>query len=190
MGCLVCKVDYIKYVGGVDNICHFCIKDGDRLSDYHFKANDGLKRCRGCYAIKPVSEYSKRKRYADGLRSRCHNCEYKRKKKRIKEDFSVRLITIVRTRLNNALKKMRLGKISKTQLYLGIGLEEYKLYLESKFEPGMTWDNYGVHGWHIDHIIPVSSFDLTQHEEIKKAFHYSNTQPMWAKINWSKGSKT
>jgi len=61
-------------------------------------------------------------------------------------------------------------------------------YLEAKFTEGMTWENYG-HGWHVDHILPCCSFDLTKEEEQKKCFHYSNLQPLWAEDNLKKGGK-
>ena len=53
----------------------------------------------------------------------------------------------------------------------------------------MTWKNWGVKGWHLDHIIPCASFDLSLPEEQKKCFHYTNLQPLWAEDNLSKGSK-
>ena len=53
----------------------------------------------------------------------------------------------------------------------------------------MTWENYGVRGWHIDHIIPVSSVKSNNPEDYKSVLHYTNLQPLWAKDNLSKGNK-
>lgn len=72
---------------------------------------------------------------------------------------------------------------------LGCSMEELKVYLESKFQPGMSWDNYSFTGWHIDHIIPLSSFDLTDPEQFKQACHYTNLQPLWAEDNFKKSNK-
>ena len=66
--------------------------------------------------------------------------------------------------------------------------EEIRKYIESKFLEGMTWKNYGE-GWHIDHIIPLCSFNLENESERREAFHYTNLQPLWAKDNLKKGSK-
>jgi hypothetical protein len=54
-------------------------------------------------------------------------------------------------------------------------------FLEKKFLPGMNWENYGE--WHIDHIVPCSSFDLSKSEQQKICFNYSNLQPLWAADN-------
>lgn len=50
----------------------------------------------------------------------------------------------------------------------------------------MTWENWSLNGWHIDHIRPVSSFDLSDHAQVKECFHYSNLQPLWAIDNLKK----
>jgi len=60
-------------------------------------------------------------------------------------------------------------------------------YLEKMFTDGMTWDNYGQ--WHLDHIRPCASFDLSDVEQRKACFHFTNLQPLWAKDNLIKGTQ-
>lgn len=71
---------------------------------------------------------------------------------------------------------------------LGCTVEEARKHLESLFLEGMNWDNNTKRGWHIDHIIPCSAFNLEDLEEQKKCFHFLNLQPLWATDNESKGS--
>ena len=68
---------------------------------------------------------------------------------------------------------------------LGCSVKYLKAYIADKLRQNMTWDNYGK--WHIDHIKPCSSFDLSKPEQQRRCFHYSNLQPLWAKDNLSKG---
>ena len=98
-----------------------------------------------------------------------------------------RLATCIRSRTNKALKGAY-KKYSVTE-YLGCSPEYLKQYLESKFQPDMSWDNYGRNGWHIDHITPLASFDLSDGEQFSKACHYTNLQPLWAEDNIRKGDK-
>ena len=72
---------------------------------------------------------------------------------------------------------------------LGCTIPEFKIYLESKFLPGMTWKNHTVFGWHIDHIRPCCAFDLTKPEDQKKCFHFTNLRPLWWRNNLSKNGK-
>lgn len=95
----------------------------------------------------------------------------------------VKLADNVRRRINAAIKSKTDHSIS----YLGIDIQSYKIYLETLFKHGMSWDNYGVKGWHIDHIIPLSS--AQNKEELEKLFHYTNTQPLWAEDNLKKSDK-
>lgn len=72
---------------------------------------------------------------------------------------------------------------------LGCSIHEFKLYIESKFQSGMSWSNYGRTGWHIDHIKPLASFNLSNKAELRAAVHYTNLQPMWALDNLKKADK-
>ena len=69
---------------------------------------------------------------------------------------------------------------------IGCTIEEFKNYIESKFRDGMTWENYGPKGWHIDHIKPYKLFNLLDPEEQKKCCHYTNLQPLWWNENIAK----
>jgi hypothetical protein len=96
----------------------------------------------------------------------------------------------IRSRFRLALKgHYKTGSAVKE---LGCSIEEFKVYLESKFEPWMNWTNYGKYNknfptWQIDHVIPLALFDLTKPDQIKTACNYSNLQPMLAKKNLQKG---
>ena len=108
-------------------------------------------------------------------------------KERRETDIQYRLSCNLRRRLTHFIKGR--SKNGSAVRDLGCSIEDLKKYLESKFQDGMSWDNYGFYGWHIDHIIPLSSFDLTNREELLKAVHYTNLQPLWAKDNLSKSDK-
>ena len=95
----------------------------------------------------------------------------------------------LRNRLYYALKKTTWKKDTNFSKYIGCTKEELLKHLESKFQPGMTWENHGKYGWHIDHIFPLSRVDWNNQEQIKKACHYNNLQPLWAKDNLQKGAK-
>lgn len=89
-----------------------------------------------------------------------------------------KLIRLTRLRIRQALKGFK--KSEATKKIIGCDLDFYKEYLESKFTKGMSWENYGVNGWHIDHIKPCASFDFSDEAQINKCFHYTNTEPRWA----------
>lgn len=97
------------------------------------------------------------------------------------------LILNIRSRLNKAIAKdQRTGSAVRD---LGCSIEEFKIYIASKFQPRMSWGNYGRDGWHLDHIMPLSKFDLNDPKQVKKAVHYTNLQPMWAEDNLKKGNQ-
>lgn len=106
-----------------------------------------------------------------------------------KTDIQFKLRCNLRTRLCNALKAFNIQKRVSSVEDLGCSLEDFKKHIESKFLPGMSWSNWSRNGFHIDHIRPLASFDLTDPEQQKQACSWTNLQPLWAKDNLSKGAK-
>ena len=105
------------------------------------------------------------------------------------KNSNFRLKKTARSRIYNAIK--RLGQVQKpriryrTEKMIGCTIEQLRSHLESRFKRGMTWGNHGSH-WHIDHIIPMAHFDLTDDSQLLAASHYTNMQPMWAAENLAK----
>ena len=99
-----------------------------------------------------------------------------------RNNLKYRLACNLRNRLNKFLKKI--DRSESTMSLLGCDLEYLTNHLANQFTIGMVWDNYGK--WHIDHIRPISSFDLSDPAQTKECFHYSNLQPLWAIDNLKK----
>ena len=104
---------------------------------------------------------------------------------KIKTDVKFKLSKNLRNRLRMAIKNNQ--KVGSAVKDLGCSISEFKIYLESKFQPGMTWENWSLDGWHIDHVVPVDFYNLQDKEEFLKACHYTNLQPLWAEENLKKG---
>lgn len=109
----------------------------------------------------------------------------RREKQRRISDIGFRIESNLRKRLYRSIKLNK--KYKSTLQYLGCSIEELKLHLEKQFSKGMNWKNYGM--WHIDHIRPCASFDLSLEKEQKLCFHYTNLQPLWAIDNLRKSDK-
>ena len=108
------------------------------------------------------------------------NREYKRNRYHTNENF--RITDRLRTRLWYALKGN--SKSKKTMELVGMSANEFKEYMEAQFVEGMNWDNIDI-----DHILPCKSFDMSNEEEQRKCFHYTNLQPLFKPENRSKGAK-
>jgi hypothetical protein len=100
-------------------------------------------------------------------------------------NINFRLAKRLRIRIWSAIQNNIKSK--STINLLGCSIDKLKNHLSSQFKSGMFWSNYGK--WHIDHIKPCASFDLSKPEEQRKCFHYKNLQPLWAKDNLRKGKK-
>lgn len=173
------------------------------------------KICSKCKIEKEILQFNKDKYCSSGYRSYCKSCRYQQyannkeyynkknvewrhsnhekhrlyareyEKNKLLNDPCFRIAKSIRGRTRKILLGIR--KYKPTLELLGCTFEELKFHLESQFKDGMNWDNYGK--WHMDHIRPCASFDLTDVEQQKICFNYKNLQPLWAEDNLSKGDK-
>ena len=109
----------------------------------------------------------------------------KSRKKQYRNNPTLRITMALRTRLYQALKGV--GRSGCTMDLLGCDLNFFKNHISLLFVEGMSWENYGK--WHLDHIKPCSSFDLSQEKQQKQCFHYTNFQPLWSEENIRKSDK-
>jgi len=108
--------------------------------------------------------------------------------KKRKTDPAYQLQYRIRSRLHKAVSRVNAPKFYRHDDFIGCTGEELRAHLESQFKHGMRWENYGSK-WHIDHIRPISSFDLNNKNEQLKCSHFTNLQPLLAKHNIKKSNK-
>ena len=104
-----------------------------------------------------------------------------------KNNIQYKLSVSIRTRLNRAIRNNQ--KSGSPIKDLGCTIDELKIWIESQFQDGMSWDNWSLKGWHIDHKLALYNFDLNNRDQFLIAVNYNNLQPMWAYNNLSKGKK-
>lgn len=99
-----------------------------------------------------------------------------------KESNDFRISEILRSKFNREIRRKKYSD------FLGCDGDFFKKWIEFQFTSNMNWDNLG-NMWHIDHVLPISKFDLTKNEEIKICFHWTNMQPLEKIENISKSNK-
>ncbi len=168
-----------------------------------------MKRCCKCKRKKDAIHFgaNRRSKAGDGLHPECKKCVKKRKaifyrknkksvnesgriykNKKRKSDLNYRLRDNLRARLRGAIKNNQ--KSGSAVQDLGCSIDFLKVYLENKFVEGMSWSNYGNRRgqWSIDHMIPLSKLDLADRQQLLKACHFSNLQPLWHVDNVTKSN--
>ena len=160
---------------------------------------EGNKKCSKCKIEKPHSDFSNQSSSKDKLHPYCKFCNNQKKSNWVKnnrihislyerekyvKDVTYRLACKLRSRLRHALLRQVTNKNSKTEELLGVSFSEFKKYIEFLMTPEMTWESI-----ELDHVRPLSSFDLTNPEQLKEAAHFSNIQPLLKSDNRKKGCK-
>ncbi len=137
--------------------------------------------------VEHVLAYSRKWGKANRSKFRHKKALYTRLRRATNIEFKIK--DTLRSSLSKTLRKNTASKHSSVMKLLGCSIKDFRIYIESKFEVGMSWKNYGRIGWHLDHIMPCAIFDLSKPEHQKRCFHFSNMQPMWAHENHSKSAK-
>jgi hypothetical protein len=129
-----------------------------------------------------------RKKHRDRLRI------YKREyESTARKDPLVKLVTVLRSRMADAITaamvKGRKIRERGAMRFVGCAVLDLAAHLESQFLDGMTWQNYGRTGWHVDHIFPVGKADLADPAHLRAAFNWRNCRPMWGGENLKKSDR-
>lgn len=197
---------------GVKTICKICCKKNIKiyqeinkqyLSERSkiYRSNPDVKSRKKEYVIRnkikiAINNKNRRERNKDIIihKERLYREKNKEKRKlqeknRRMNNVQTKLAHNCRARFHSALKLNCIKKENSIIDLIGCDINSLKNHLESQFEGNMSWSNYGLYGWHIDHIVPIYSFDLTKHENVIKCFYYKNLKPLWAIDNLKKSSK-
>lgn len=95
----------------------------------------------------------------------------------------------INTRLREGLSRPSGGRVAELLELLGYGIEDLRQHLERQFTSGMTWDAFCSGEIHIDHVVPIATFDLNEESEVRRCWSLPNLQPLWALDNLRKGAK-
>ena len=164
--------------------------DSDVKSRVHYGKKSYCKKCaHEIWRIPYVKTegYKKLKRESDKRYYSKHKDKiHKHLQRKYHEDPQTKLSHNIRCRLGGILKARNIEKVYSSVKLVGCDAAFLKQYIENQFQNGMSWNNWAVDGWHLDHIIPLKAYDLTDVSEQKKAFHYTNLRPLWHNENCSK----
>jgi hypothetical protein len=155
------------------------LRKEERLSIKEMKLQKSME-------YKKLMDYYKTDEWKELKKEKERVRQYKKWKKKWDTNDLFAMKVRLRNLIRNSFRRKGYTKFNdKTEEIVGVDYDSFKVYLESKFLEGMSWENRGK--WHIDHIIPLSS--STSKEELIKLCHYTNLQPLWAEDNMSKGDK-
>ena len=186
--CNICKIEKnlnefnksSQHKSGFRNYCKSCQKE------MHIKYKERLGDKIKIRAKKWEEENSeKRKQYRKKTYQKHGKRISREKYLKMKSDPTIYLKMLMRRRIRGILTSKNLKKRLPCETIVGCSYENLKIYLQSKFKDGMSWENQGK--WHIDHIVPLSS--ALNEDEIYKLCHYTNLQPLWAEDNLKKSNK-
>ena len=162
----------------------------------------GVKKCNTCLEVKHFNNFYNENNSWDGRQNKCKDCSamynsnyspYKKEYNKIKHkeyydykrknDPQFKMILNLRGRLGKLVREYknngRIVKQGSSIKMIGVPMEDFIYYIEEQWVVGyMNWDNHGE-VWELDHIVPISSYDLTIEKQLQECFYYTNYQPLF-----------
>jgi len=171
----------------ITKVCRVCNNE-KKLSEYRVtrKSSDNFNHI--CIECTPKGTWNKEKEKASQKKYRMNNPEKMKDKYRKQgKNINRRVRDSLNHRISEALFTKKVTKRNKTFEYVGCDIEFFRKWIEHQFIKDMSWENYG--NWHLDHVKPCCSFDLSKEDDVKKCFSWKNIQPLWANDNIIKNNK-
>ena len=180
---------YKERYNSYSSLCKQCLNEKDKIRKKNLRqkiSETTFVKCERCNIEKALKNFSKLKKfYKKKICLECYpsflteqKTEWCRKERNCNVNY--RLKKSIAARLRSVLKKD-----NTTMNYIGCNIQYLREWFEYNFTKNMTWDNYGSF-WSIDHIIPVSKFDLTKENEKLRCWHWSNLVPVTVNYNSKK----
>lgn len=169
---------------GYKNSCKICIKS---LRKPRKKITIPKQRIEYLSEEYKARRKVSQKKYREQNKNKIQKTINKCRRNKAKKDPLARFNNALKLSIKNAFKNKKLIKCTKTAEILGCSYSDFKIYIESKFESWMTWENRGLYngqlnyGWDLDHIIPISSAKTI--DDVIKLNHFTNFQPLCSKVN-------
>ncbi len=197
-------------IDGHNSFCRMCLSEKRKQKSCLNDTKNELvtcKVCKICNKSKSLSNFKTAPRSKDGLFKTCNDCWKPREWNRDKQKQSYkkyrqnhieklrekertpnnRIRAILRRRIRLALISQKTNKNNTTTTYLGCNIDFFKKWMEFQFNDEINWDT--VDKWHIDHVKPCSSFDLSIKTQQMECFSWKNLRPCLAEENMKKGDK-
>jgi hypothetical protein len=167
-------------------VCEFS-KDKSRKDGYDIYCKSCCKQKRQSINVNREKHRARQQKYYRNNINTVRVYKTKYENNRLKNDPEYKIAKNMRRRVSLFLQSINITKSNKTFDIVGCSPQQLKEHIQSQFQDNMSWENYGYYGWHIDHIIPLSS--AKTEEELYKLCHYTNLQPLWAEDNIKKSNK-
>lgn len=197
-GCRACEMEYQRQHPNPKNAENCRVRyaglsedelKAKRVTDKKWRIDnrdDVLVRERAALKENPEPSRKSKREWKQRNYKQTRDSENKRRREKYAKDNEYKILTTLRNRLGDALKIVgRSKKAARTLELLGCPVWHLMAHFEFLFKPGMTWENHGP-VWHIDHIKPCAKFDLSDPEQQKSCFHWTNLQPLFAEENLRK----